>query len=152
MSRRGDIDHKISEARREKRRLADMEKRALIKSAVRILDSDDDEEADREFFEKERELRDRMARKAFGGDLLNSETVEIVSKKRRLAAEGCNILDLGIDDGGSVSGSIPERINVSLSLDDEATDDQSENGLVDDARLAKRRKLLRPISLTSDED
>jgi replication fork protection complex subunit Tof1/Swi1 len=52
-------DEEIS-VRTEKRRLADLEKQARIKSDVRILDSDDDEEFDMDFFEREKDLRRRM--------------------------------------------------------------------------------------------
>jgi replication fork protection complex subunit Tof1/Swi1 len=81
--RKRHLDDAELETRREKRRLVDLEKREMIKSAVRIMDSDDDEDADREFFEKERELRGRMAEKALEGDIGGTQRPQKAPKKPR---------------------------------------------------------------------
>ena len=153
------VDDAEIEARREKRRLADLEKRAMIKSAVRIEDSDDDEEADREFFEREKELRERMAQRADEGNLPEKGTRKVGAKKKRAAKRAKRTMDLGSDargsetemegsvNGGEVFGmaSLEPSSQVSISLDDNT--DQSDTG---DMRPSKKRKFRRALSMGSD--
>jgi replication fork protection complex subunit Tof1/Swi1 len=80
--RRALDDEEIAE-RLEKRRLADLEKKARIKSAAKIVDSDDDEDAEKEFFARERELRFRMAEKSLAGSLPDSGTRKPRARKQR---------------------------------------------------------------------
>ena len=149
------------DARREKRRLADLEKRATIKSALRIEDSDDDEDADREFFERERELRERMAQRAVEGDLPEKGTRRVGGKKK-LAAK--KTMDLTSDAWGSdrdmdgnVSSSevfgisnVEPSSQVSISLDDNT--EESDTGDISTIRPTKKRKVRRALSLSSDEE
>lgn len=151
---RRDLDDAELEARREKRRLADLEKRATIKSSVRIIDSDDDEYADAEFFERERELRDRMARKALEGELPSNGTRKAVTKKipTRKRREA---LDMEIEKEASVDGEIVitaiEEVGSPGSTE-EVEDDKSEDGDIDGIRPAKKRKIRRAVSISSDEE
>lgn len=158
--KRRDIDDAEIEARREKRRLADMEKRAMIKSAVRVEDSDDDEDADREFFERERELRERMARRADEGNLPERGTRKVGTKKNRA---GKKSLDMGSDVHGSdadressVNGevygmaSLEPSSQISVSLEDKT--DDSDKGDIGDLRAIKKRKVRRALSISSDEE
>ena len=80
--KRRTLDDEELQARREKRRLVDLEKQAKIKSEARILDSDDDEH-DEAFFERERQLRERMAQKAMAGELRSQGTRKVSRKKRK---------------------------------------------------------------------
>jgi len=142
------------DARREKRRLADMEKRAMIKSAAQILDSDDDEDADAEFFERERELRERMARKALEGGLPSSGTRKVGGPRKR-AEKKRGVIGMKSEREGSVGGEIEvtaiEEIESSMSIDG-VQDDQSENEDIDDLRHMRKRKVRHAISSDSDEE
>lgn len=154
------VDDAEIEARREKRRLADMEKRAMIKSAARIEDSDEDEDADKEFFEREKELRERMARRADEGNLPEKGTRKVGTKKKRA---GMKTLAMDSDARGSetemensVNGgesfgmaSLEPSSQVSMSLNN--TDD-SDNGDINNLRPSKKRKIRRALSMSSDED
>jgi replication fork protection complex subunit Tof1/Swi1 len=140
------VDDAELEARREKRRLKDLEKRALIKSAARIVDSDDDENADRKFFERERQLRERMARKA--EDLFATGTHKFGRKgKRPVGVEEAMDLD---SDYESVIDESARGTTPSVSLDVEKDDlTDSENGRL---RRSKINKLRRAINISSDEE
>jgi len=155
------VDDAEIEARREKRRLADLEKRAMIKSAVRIEDSDDDEDADREFFEKEKELRERMARRADEGNLPEKGTRKVGPKKKRATKR---TMDLGSDARGSETemessvndgevfgmASLEPSSQVSISLDDNT--DESDAGDINNARPSKKRKVRRSLRISSDDE
>lgn len=154
------VDDAEIEARREKRRVADMEKRAMIKSAVRIEDSDEDEDADTEFFEREKELRERMARKADEGNLRERGTRKVGTKKKRAGkktlamdsdARGSETEMDNSVNGGEVFGmaSLEPSSQVSMSLDN--TDD-SDNGDISNLRPRKKRTIRRALSTSSDED
>src|SRR5439155_6089031 len=110
----------------EKRRLADLEKRALIKSATKIIDSSDDED-DAAFFERERELRERMARRALEGELPSSGTRKIGTKKKLRekkprALEQSSEMDASANDEIEILGI--EKSGSPISL----VDDESEDG------------------------
>jgi replication fork protection complex subunit Tof1/Swi1 len=142
------------QARREKRRLADLEKRAMIKSSLRILDSDSDSDADREFFEREKELRERMARKALEGDLPSSGTRKIGAKKKRAVEKQRHVVEVESEMDGIIDFEMVELANdrsrTPVSTDP-VQDDQSENGELDGVRPAKKQK-MRAVSLSSDEE
>jgi hypothetical protein len=144
--KRRELDDAEIEARREKRRLADMEKRDAIKSSVRIIDSDDDEEADRDFFERERELRERMAQKALDGELPEAGTRKKAKKKiptrpKKLAASSPVFSD--VDDDVQIPGSqdVEDRTN-----------EESENGDIESVRPTKKHRVRRAVEISSDEE
>lgn len=135
------------EARREKRRLADMEKRILIKSAVRIEDSDEDEENDLAFFERERALRERMAKKALEGDLPALGT-RVKAKKTRPAASQRQAVSRPIvsddgDDDVQILGS---------EVAEDRRDEGSENEDIEAVRPGKKHKVRRALEISSDEE
>lgn len=148
--KRRELDDEEIEARREKRRLADLAKRALIKSAVRIVDSDDDSDAEREFFMKEAELRERMAKKAMDGELSGPGTKKARVKKTRKIHVEPEVFDLNNDDEESMDLDIlspaSDRLTSSVSLDD---DSEHNMGRV---KPSKKRKIRRAIGISSDED
>jgi len=129
------------EARRERRRLADLEKRAMIKSAARILDSDDDEEADREFFERERQLRERMAVKSLGG-VLPQHGTKRARKKRKM--EEVEIISIGRSEEEDTA--ISARNSPLPSQGSEDTDDG-----IDKLGSKRRRKVRRALNISSDD-
>lgn len=149
--KRRDVDDEELNARKEKRRIADLEKRAMIKSAARIVDSDDDD--DEEFFERERELRERMSRKALEGELPSSGTRKTIAKTKRLEKQR-NVLDTNVEKERSVNAEITE-IEVEKSVSsisiDEIDSEESENGDLNDVRTVKKRKVRRAVSISSDE-
>jgi hypothetical protein len=124
-----------------------MEKRAAIKSSVRIIDSDDDEEADRDFFERERELRERMAQKALDGDLPEAGTRKKAKKKsairpRKLAASSPILSDF--DDDVQIQGS--------QDFVEDRTDEESENGDIESVIPPKKPRIRRAVEISSDEE
>ena len=140
------MDDAEIEARKEKRRLADMEKRVAIKSSLKIIDSDDDEEADRDFFERERELRERMAQKALDGELPESGTRKKAKKKspskpRKQAVSSPVLSD--VDDDVQILGS--------QDVEDRS-DEQSENGDIEGVRPSKKHRVRRAVEISSDEE
>lgn len=145
------IDDAELETRRENRRLKDLEKRALIKSAARIEDSDNDEDADREFFERERQLRVRMARKA--EDLQANSAIKFGAKRKRPLEEE-EVMELDSDheniDGESFI-SVARDTTPSVSMDAQRNDrgDSEDDGSV---RLSKISRLRRTINIDSDEE
>ena len=144
------VDDEELNARKEKRRLADLEKRATIKSAMRIVDSDDDDD-DAEFFQREKELRERMARKALEGELPSSGTRKITAKKR--PEKQSHVFDLDRENGSVNDETAEIEIQKSASpiSTTEIDEDRSENSDIDDVRLVKKRKIRRAVSITSDE-
>lgn len=143
------LDDAELDARREKRRLADIEKRAMIKSAARILDSDDDEDADAEFFERERELRERMARKALEGDLPSSGTRKAGGKRAEKKRDVLGERERSVD--GEIEITAIEEIESPVSMDG-VQDDRSENEDIDTIKLTRKRKARHAISTDSDEE
>jgi replication fork protection complex subunit Tof1/Swi1 len=160
--KRRQVDDAEAEARREKRRLADLEKRAMIKSAVRIVDSEDDEDADLEFFEREKELREKMARRALEGDLPSTGTRKVGEKKKRPKKKTDSLSepkgsDVDVEMEGNVNdaevfgmASLEPSSQVSISLDDNT--DGSDNGEIEKVNTTKKRKIRRALSMSSDED
>jgi hypothetical protein len=143
-------DDEELDARKEKRRLADVEKRAMIKSAARIIDSDDDDDA--EFFERERELRERMSRKALEGELPSSGTRKTMAKMKRPEKQRL-VLDRNDEKVGSVNDEIPEIVveeSASPIPTAEMDIEQSENWDIDSVRIVKKRKVRRAVSISSD--
>ena len=163
--KRREVDDEELAARREKRTLADLEKRAEIKSAVRIVDSDDDEEADLEFFARERELKERMARRAEEGNIGGAGTKKVSQKKgkkKKVASVAAEYVDVEIM-GGTQESLDPEILSVedvddlevmrsSEAREDNNKDDGSENGDIENVRPSKKRKIRRAVSISSDED
>lgn len=149
--KRRDVDDEELNARKEKRRIADLEKRAMIKSAARIVDSDDDD--DEEFFERERELRKRMSRRALEGELPSNGTRKTTAKTKRPEKQR-NGLDTDVEKERSVHAEITE-IGVEKSISsisrDEIDSEESENGDIDVVRMVKKRKVRRAVSISSDE-
>jgi replication fork protection complex subunit Tof1/Swi1 len=144
--KRRQLDDAEIEAQREKRRLADLEKRASIKSAAKIMDSDDDEDADREFFDRERELRERMERRALEGDVGGAGTRK--AKKRKVPVQ----LKPIVDDGLSDVEILRDASEDGMRLDSEIRED-SESGDGEGMKLlGKKRKFRRAVSTSSDED
>jgi hypothetical protein len=144
--KRRQLDDAEIEARKEKRRLADLEKRASIKSAARIMDSDDDEDAEREFFERERELRERMERRALEGDVGGAGTKK--AKKRKVPVKPKPV----VEDGFSDVEILPDGSEDGIRLESESLED-SENGDVEGMKpLGKKRKIRRAVGTSSDED
>jgi len=140
----GGLSDATRDARRKARLEADREKRRKIKSKEFVGDSDDDDEADADFFRREEEMRrgqagrvtealraGRVEKKAEGiqgvakkeakrrGDALDAGT----GKRRKPSPEG---LDDSDDDvmslGGAGSSSPPAKRALSISSEDEATD------------------------------
>ena len=132
----------------------------MIKSAVRIEDSDDGEDADRDFFERERELRERMARRAIEGNLPARGTRKLGTKKRT----DTNVVDMGSDArgsdtemGSSVNGvdvlgtaSLEQGSQVSISSDDNT--EGSDIGGISSMRPKKKRKVRRALSISSGDE
>ncbi|KZF22769.1 putative topoisomerase 1-associated factor 1 [Xylona heveae TC161] len=86
-----EVDEEAAKARREARRIADLEKRRKIKSELFVHDSDDedDEDRDREFFALEEKRRQEHARKVHD-TLMSIEQPGSNSRKKR-KSEGGNI-------------------------------------------------------------
>jgi len=140
----GGLSDATREARRKARLEADREKRRKIKSNEFVGDSDDDVEADAEFFRKEEEMRKgqagrvmealragRVEKKAEGvqgvakkeakrkGDTLNARN----GKRRKPSPERLEDSDddlMSLGDAGSSSP--PAKRALSISSEDEATD------------------------------
>ena len=146
--KRRQLDDAELEARREKRRLADLEKRASIKSAARIIDSDDDDEADREFFERERELRERMAAKAAEGALRQNGTKK--AKKRRQIDNEIEIL--GVEKLEMEQASRVSSPSIARSPEPEVMEVEDQDEEDEGLKSTKRRKVRRAISISSNED
>lgn len=147
--RRAADDEELN-ARKEKRRLADLEKRAMIKSAARIIDSDDDDDA--EFFERERELRERMSRKALEGELPSSGTRKTIARMKRPEKQRL-VLDRNDEKVGTVNAEIPEIVveeSASPIPTAEIDIEQSENWDIDSVRIVHKRKVRRAVSISSD--
>lgn len=136
--KRRQVDDAELEARREKRRLADLEKRVMIKSAVRIVDSDDDDESDLAFFERERALRERMAKKALEGDLPGSGTRAKAKKTGPAVSRRQTAGSPLVSDGDDV----PEN----------QRGEGSENEDLDAVRPSKKHKVSRIVEISSDEE
>jgi len=143
-----DEDGGLSDATREARRKArletDREKRRKIKSNEFVGDSDDDDEADAEFFRREEEMRKGQAGRVMealraGRVEKKAEGVQGVAKKE--AKRKGDTLDAGkgkrrkpspkrLDDsdddvmslGNAGSSSPPAKRALSISSEDEATD------------------------------
>lgn len=143
-----DEDGGLSDATREARRKArletDREKRRKIKSNEFVGDSDDDDEADAEFFRREEEMRKGQAGRVMealraGRVEKKAEGVQGVAKKE--AKRKGDTLDAGkgkrrkpspkrLDDsdddvmslGNAGSSSPPDKRALSISSEDEATD------------------------------
>jgi replication fork protection complex subunit Tof1/Swi1 len=140
------LDDAEIEARREKRRLADMEKRFAIKSSLKIIDSDDDEEADRDFFERERELRERMAQKALDGELPESGTRKKVTKKSPSRPRKQAVSSPVLSD-------IDDDVQILASQDvEDRTEEESENGDIESVRPSKKHRVRRAVEISSDEE
>jgi replication fork protection complex subunit Tof1/Swi1 len=144
--KRRQVDDAELEARREHRRLADMEKRLMIKSAVRIVDSDEDEETDVAFFERERTLRERMAKKALEGDLPESgtrvkakKTGPAVSKRQAVSSP---VVSDGDDDVQILGSEVAK----------DWRDEGSENEDIESVRPSKKHKVRRAVEISSDEE
>jgi replication fork protection complex subunit TIMELESS/Tof1/Swi1 len=149
--KRRELDDEEIEARREKRRLEDLAKRALIKSAVRIIDSDDDSDVEREFFVREAELRERMAKKAMEGGLSGPGTRKArVQKKNRKIGVERDVLHPNSDNKESMDLDIlspaSDHMASSVSLDDDSEHD------IGRVRSSKKRKIRRAVGISSDED
>jgi replication fork protection complex subunit TIMELESS/Tof1/Swi1 len=141
--KRRQLDDSELAARREKRRLADLEKKALIKSAARILDSDDDEEADREFFERERKLRDRMAARALEGPAPRGGTRR--ARKQKTSQVKPDIESLYVERCSD------DIVAEELAFADEAGDDDSEEEMIRYSSH-KKRKISRAIGMSSGDE
>jgi hypothetical protein len=152
--KRREADDAELATRREKRRLADMEKRAMIKSAVRIIDSDDDEEAGEGFFERERELRMRMAHRAITGDLPSSGTKKNVGKKTgRKKRPETPQKDVWVVDSPNDGGVMSDIVTLGSEMDEsKASDEESENGGIEAIRPSKKRMVRRALSTSSDDE
>ena len=146
------LDDAELEARREKRRVADLEKRAMIKSAARIIDSDDDEDADMEFFERERQLRERMARKGAEGGLPVHGTKKRGPKKKK-GPESHEKSPISATQMGDVDneGSIQRTSQSSINLD-EIQNDLTVSEDEDDLMPVKKRRIRRAVSISSDSE
>ncbi|KAL8953927.1 MAG: hypothetical protein Q9222_000214 [Ikaeria aurantiellina] len=81
----GGLDSQAREQRRKAREMADLEKRKKIKSMEFVYDSDDDEEADKIFFEREEMRRKGQAKKVM--EVLRAGMVN-GEKKRRSDDDG----------------------------------------------------------------
>jgi len=145
------LDDVELEQRREKRRIADLEKRAMIKSAVRVIDSDDDDDADTEFFERERQLRERMARKADEGALPVHGTKKRATKKKGPEPHEKSTISAKQLGGVDFEASINHASQASINLHEI---DNDVNGLEDedDLKLVKKRRIRRAISISSDSE
>jgi replication fork protection complex subunit Tof1/Swi1 len=145
------LDDAELQQRREKRRLADLEKRATIKSSVRIIDSDDDEDADVEFFERERELRMKMARMAEEGTLPDQGTRKRTQKKKKSsqAREETPISTVEMDDADATAP-VSQASQSSVNFYDLENKNRSEDE--DDLMPVKKRRIRRAVSISSDGD
>jgi replication fork protection complex subunit Tof1/Swi1 len=139
--KRRQADDSELDARREKRRLADLAKRALIKSEARIIDSDDDEDADKEFFERERELRARMAAKALE-DILPQHGTKKAKKQSPRQAE---VEVIGIEEE-ETPRSTP---TMDFPIASQGTVEEDEEVV---ALGPKRRRIRRAISVSSEDE
>lgn len=145
------LDDAELQNRREKRRLADLEKRAMIKSSVRIVDSDDDEDADAEFFERERELRMKMARMAADGTLPDQGTRKRTEKKKKTPQrrEETPISVVEMDDADATEP-VSQVSQSSVTFDDLENKNRSEDE--DDLMPVRKRRFRRAVSISSDSD
>jgi hypothetical protein len=131
--------------------LADLEKRATIKSSVRILDSDDDEEADREFFQKERELKERMERRALEGDVEGEEGSKVGKKAKKPRPRVSKKPVEEVFSDVEVVHEETEREDTPV-LGSEVRDVESENGDIEIMNPKKKRRIRRALSTSSDDE
>jgi replication fork protection complex subunit Tof1/Swi1 len=145
------LDDAEIQNRREKRRLADLEKRATIKSSVRIIDSDDDEDADAEFFERERELKMKMARMAEDGTLPDQGTRKRTEKKKKTPQrhKETPMSMVRIDDADATEP-VSQASQSSVIVDALENKNRSEDE--DDFMPVKKRRIRRAVSISSDTD
>jgi replication fork protection complex subunit Tof1/Swi1 len=148
--KRRTLDDTELQTRREKRRLADLEKRAMIKSSVRIIDSDDDEDADAKFFERERELRMKMARMAEDGTLPDQGTRKRTQKKKKSPQrrEETPISIVEMDDADATEPASQASQSSANFGDLENYKNRSEDE--DDLMPVKKRRIRRAVSIGSD--
>jgi len=150
--KRRELDEAEIEERRERRRMADLEKRAIIKSAVRIVDSDDDSDAEREFFEREKELRERMARKAVEGELPPTGTRKVRERKKKSDAVEMEPESVALRSDHDKSMDVDVTKPSIVETTSLSHGDDSKNDNTDGTRVSKRRKIRRAVNISSDEE
>ncbi|KAL9595687.1 MAG: hypothetical protein Q9219_006283 [cf. Caloplaca sp. 3 TL-2023] len=103
----GSLDDETREHRRKAREAADREKRKKIKSAEFVHDSEDDEEADRIFFEREELRRKGQAKKVM--EVLRAGMVDGKEKRKKS----------GKDEGGEIRRKKKKQRTVESVSEDE---------------------------------
>ena len=152
--KRREADDAELQARREKRRLADLEKRAMIKSSVRIVDSDSDDDDDESFFARERELRIRMAQRAEAGELPSLGTKKVGKKTGKNKHPETSKKDVWVVDSPKEGSVVSDVVTMDTENDENVdlgiNDNDSESGDIEAVRPAKKRKVRRALSISSD--
>lgn len=128
----------------------------MIKSAVRIVDSDDDEEVDGAFFERERDLRMRMAQRAMTGDLPSSGTKKAEKKRGKKRPPDTPQTDVWVVNSPKEGSVVSDMVTLESEGDENkdlwTNDDESENGDTEVVRPVKKRMVRRAVSISSDEE
>ena len=134
------LDDATREARRKARLEADLEKRRKIKSAELVGDSDDDSEADAEFFRKEEERRRGQA-----GKVMEALLAGRVDKGEDKSKKGGKRKPEGL-----VASTAPKRRKTSNAL---PVDDEDElEGISDNASSPPAKMALATSSEDEDSD
>jgi hypothetical protein len=126
----------------------------MIKSSVRIIDSDEDED-DEDFFAREKDLRMRMAQRAEAGELPSSGTKKVAKKKGKKPPETPR-KDVWVVDSPKEGSVMSDVVTLDTENDENVdlgiNDDDSENGDVEAVRPAKKRMVRRALSISSDDE
>lgn len=146
-SKRAKVNESEKDARKTQRALEEAQKRKRIKSSAFVSDSDTDEERDKEFFERERLLRERMANNSFVNSQVSiegkhSQRVPTLSPEPSSTAVG-DSSDAVFDTIHGSEGSVVES-NEELSLF--VTDEEV------DVATTQIRQRKRNIVLSDDEN
>ena len=127
----------------------------MIKSSVRIVDSDsDDDDDDEAFFARERELRIRMAQRAEAGKLPSSGTKKVGKKTGKNKPPETSKKDVWVVDSLKEGSVVSDVVTIDTENDENVdlgiNGNDSESGDIEAVRPAKKRKVRRALSISSD--
>lgn len=128
----------------------------MIKSSVRIVDSDSDVDDDDTFFARERELRIRMAQRAEAGELPSAGTKKVGKKTGKMKNSETSQKDVWVVDipkeGSVVSDVVTTDTENDENMELGTNDNDSESGDIEAVRPAKKRMVRRALGISSDEE
>ncbi|KAI5778884.1 timeless protein-domain-containing protein [Geopyxis carbonaria] len=150
--RNDEVPDDILEERRLAKAQKEKEKITKIKSALYIVDSDDNSEDDATFFERERQIRER------GPTMVDQPNMKATGTRKRKRQKVAKVVN---DDSDSDRRSGTPAVSAPETTDDEGHDDEGDISMRteavniqdsdDDAPVPTRTK-SNPIDLEDDED